>query len=248
MTVNSKQCLVLLVFLIGALLAGVAAPARSAAAATEIQLVKVPYREDGSKAWIPQIQGLNPGELQTRVNTHLAAAILALKNPSPGSVLHGDFEVSFYNGLLLGVHFRGDSYTPGGARPTKIDSGVHIDLTSGKVYEIDELFKAGVDFERSIKALCTTKESDYRLSIAGLADHWTIKTFTTSWTGRDKAFLLSADSVRVYSIPSNALGPIGGYNLPYTDLADILDQDGALWRELAGRPAGSLTVIREGSR
>ncbi len=213
-----------------------------------IKIVKSQYQENGSKAFIPRVLGLNNAELQAKINMNLEAAILALRNPSPDSSLHGDFEISFYNGNLLGIHFRGNSFTPGGARPRKIDSGIHIDLSSGTVYEIGDLFKGTADFEKRIKELCADNESAYRLNIEGLAERWTIKTFTASWTGMDKAFLLTADSVRVYSIPSNAIGPIGGYNVPYADLADILDKDGDLWQKLTGRAAQALTVTTEESK
>ena len=100
-------------------------------------------------------------------------------------------------------------------------------------------------FEKRIKELCSYNESAYRLSIEGLADNWTIKTFTASWTGMDKAFLLTADSVRVYSIPSNAMGPIGGYKVPYADLADILNKDGELWQKITGLVVQTLTATTE---
>lgn len=243
MTSKIKLYWFLLVVLIGVLLTVPAAAApQQETTAPEVRLVKILYQDGSGKYFIPRFTGLADPGLQTKINDNLAAAILALKNPAPDSSIRGDFEISFYNGNLLGIHFRGSSFTPGGARPTKIDRGIHIDLTSGKVYELNDLFKEDASFEKRIKELCAENESAYRLRIEGLADSWTIKTFATSWTGMDKAFLLSADSVRLYSIPFNAMGAIGGYKVPYSDLTDLLDKDGELWQKLTGRPAQELTV------
>ena len=215
--------------------------------APAMKVAKIACADGGGKCFLPQVQGLTDPGLQTKINENLAMTILALKNPAPGSSLQGDFEISFYNGNLLGVHFRGSSYTPGGARPTKIDRGIHIGLASGKVYELSDLFKEDAAFEKRIRELCAEHETAYRLNIEGLADSWTVKTFTASWTGMDRSFLLSADAVRVYSIPSNAMGPIGGYNVPYADLADILNKDGELWQKITERAARAITVTTEES-
>ena len=248
MTSIIKRCFILLILISSVLLTGAAGAVPQETAVPAIKLVRSQYQENASKAFIPKVLGLDNAELQAKINTNLESAVLAMKNPSTDSSLRGDFEISFYNGNLLGIHFRGSSFTTGGARPTKIDRGIHIDLTSGKIYELNELFKEDAAFEKRIKELCTENESAYRLSIEGLAESWTTKTFATSWTGMDKAFLLSADSVRVYSIPSNAMGAIGGYNVPYADLADILDKDGELWQKLTGRAAQALTVTTEESK
>lgn len=246
MAAKIKMCFVLLIFTISTLLACVLAAApQQETIVPAMKVVKIQFVDGNNKYFVPLVSGLADLGLQAKINDNLAAAILALKNPSPDSSLRGDFEISFYNGNLLGIHFRGSSFTPGGARPTKIDCGIHIDLTNGKVYEIGDLFKEDAVFEQRIKELCSYNESAYRLSIEGLADNWTIKTFTASWTGMDKAFLLTADSVRVYSIPSNAMGPIGGYNVPYADLADILNKDGELWQKITGRVVQALIATTE---
>lgn len=61
---------------------------------------------------------------------------------------------------------------------------------------------------------------------------------------RKWSFLLLNQSIRVYSIPSNAMGAISGYNVPYADVMDIIDTDGELWKQLKSEqsPVASSTL------
>jgi len=56
---------------------------------------KTVYTEGESRASIPVIRGMVDLALQSRINRKLEAAVLSLKNPAPGSTLHGDFTISF---------------------------------------------------------------------------------------------------------------------------------------------------------
>lgn len=212
----------------------------------EVKLVKSVYQEEDSHVFIPQVTGLADGTLQSMINSNLKTAVLSQKNEGLGSTLHGDFAVSFYNGGLLGIHFWGDSFTPGMAHPRKIDYGIHVDMSDGKIYLLNDLFKPGTDFTARIKALCAANDRGYRIQTDGLAKNWTNAMFTASWNGDGRAFLLDAKSMRVYSIPSYAVGPISGYNVPYTDLADSIEQDGELWKKLTVNERRTVTLSVEG--
>lgn len=196
---------------------------------------KTVYTEGESRASIPVIRGMADLALQSRINRKLEAAVLSLKNPAPGSTLHGDFTISFSNAVLLGIHFEGDSFTPGTMHPNKIDRGIHIDMTNGKIYRIEDLFHKGVLFEEKIRQLCGKSPERYRLKIPGLHDGWTHEDFETSWAGEDRAFLLFPDSLRVYAVPSYATGPIGGYRIPYSGLESIIDHKGDFWKRISYR-------------
>lgn len=244
MVLKIKSHFVIVVLIIAFVMAGCseAAQKKQETAIQPVQIEKNQYKIDNSEVFIPQVRGMTDTDLQTRINSNLKTAISSLKNQSPNSSIHGDFEVSFYNGNLLGIHFWGDSFTPGMPHPNKIDCGIHIDLTTGKVYKIEDLFKPDSNFEKRIKEYCSTNDSTCRLNIDGLAEDWRIETFTSSWTDVNLAFLLSTNSMRVYSIPSYAQGAISGYNVPYADLVDIINKDGELWKKLKSQEARTIEV------
>ena len=224
------------VFLFAALLVIVRVADTTAAVPFQgYEVGKTLYIQGGNRASIPLVRGMADLALQAKVNRTLGAAFLSLKSPSPGSTLHGDFSISFSNSVLLGIHFKGDSFTPGTMHPNKIDCGIHIDMTNGKIFGIEDLFRKGVLYEEQISQLCGKSPKRYRVKIPGLYDGWAHEDFVASWTGEDKGFLLLPDSLRVYTIPSYATGPIGGYRIPYASLEGIIDHKGDLWEKISYR-------------
>ena len=214
----------------------------SASAAETVSVVKVRQVNGNGKVFIPQVQGMPDAKMQAMINTKIKEAILALNNSIKDSSLNGDFTVSYYNSKLLGIHFTGYSFTKGTAHPNKIDQGIHIDLTTGQIYQLADLFTAGTEFAGRIKAQCENNRVRYRLQVEGLWDGWKHEDFLHSWQGADAAFLLSDKAVRVYAIPSYATGAISGYGVPYADLIEIIDQKGSLWRALQTQPMLPIVV------
>lgn len=208
--------------------------ATATAAPETMEIASVLHVVGGSEVYIPKILGMKDAAHQEELNKTLFNAIFAFANPGPGSSLNGSFIVTFFNQELLIVHFRGNSYTPGTAHPNKIDQGVHLDLVSGKLYGLEDLFKSGVDIDNLIKRLCAANDTAWRLNLAGLWDKWTIDTFARSWSGTERSFLLAPDSMRVYSVPSFATGPISGYKVPFAALQPHIDTTGDFWRRLQG--------------
>lgn len=184
--------------------------------------------------FIPQISGMADYPLQDKINNELRGTISRFNRPEHYTSLWGDFDVTFYNRNLLGIHFIGANYTRRAAHPNKFDFGVHVDLTTGVKYELSDLFKAGIDYENRIKELCRINEARYRLTTQGgrrwTWDGWTYEQFARAWIG--DRFLLSADFIRVYDSLSHATGYFSGYSIPYVDLADIINQDGPLWKAM----------------
>lgn len=198
--------------------------------------------------FIPQVSGISDYRLQGKINRELRNAIASLDEPERYNNLYGDFEVTFYNGNLLGIHFIGDTYRRRAAHPNKIDFGIHVDLTTGSRYELSDLFREGVDFKDRIKELCRTNEANYRLTSQGYGrrwtwDGWTYDQFTRSWS--EGRFLLAADSLRVYDSLNFATGYFSGYRVPLADLADIVNTGGSLWKALKSREPMPVSVELE---
>ncbi len=233
---------ILFLFVMAGMLAGFALVE---AAEEKMNIVKIRYDEGGGKVFIPEIHGMKDANTQDLVNARLKDAILARKNSAPNSSLNGDFTVSFYNENLLGIHFKGYSYSRGTAHPNKIDQGFHIDLTNGTIYKLADLFIAGTDVTGRIRSLCATNQEQYRLQVDGLWDGWKYEDFSISWEGEDAAFLLSDKTVRVYTIPSYAKGAISGYGIPYADMMELIDRNSSLWMKIQAKPMGLITIIPE---
>lgn len=212
--------------------------------AAGLTVIHIPYTQNQSHAFIPQVQGMEDAAQQALVNAKLQAAVLALGNSTPDSSLHGKAEVSLQNGKLLGIHFQGDSYTARMAHPVTIDCGVHIDLATGQIYTLQDLFKPGTDIAGVIKDVCQRNAAAYRLQIDGLWDQWTYAQFADAWTLTEGSFLLQEDSLRVYAIPFHAAGPISGYRIPYAAIIDSINTDGPLWQQLKGMSKSPQPIVQ----
>ncbi len=193
---------------------------------------KTLYRSGNSEVFLPRLTGLRNEKLQEALNATIKSTILGFSTDRANASLHGDFEVLFNNGKLLTVRFFGDSMSPGAAHPNKIDRGVHLDLTTGKIYALSDLFYPGVDFAAKIVELCEKQQNENRMQIEELFADWHHADFVSSWVGTDRAFVLGLSSLRVYSIPAYATGSISGYRVNYADLLPIIDQSGPLWQSI----------------
>ena len=197
--------------------------------------------------FLPQISGMADHRLEGKINRELRGMISYYNRPEQYGSLSGDFEVTFYNGNLLGIHFIGASYNRRSAHPDKIDFGIQIDLTTGVRYELSDLFKEGVDYEGRIKELCRINEAGYRLTNKDVCnwtwDGWSYPEFARLWEG--DRFLLSADSIRVYDSLNYATGYFSGYRVPLADLVDIINTDGRMWKALKSREPMNIHVELE---
>lgn len=220
-----------------------AEPAREAG----LQVIRRQQLEANSNFAFPEIVGIADPLRREIVNSSLKRSILALRGSHPNASLNGDFEVTFFNEKLLGIRFWGYTMTPGAAHPSKIDRGIHYDLVSGKIYALSDIFKPEVDYRAKIIEICKQEERDLRLEPAGLWSGWTHTDFANSWRGEDQAFVLQLRSLRVYSIPRYATGSIGGYQLGYESLKEILNTEGALWQALQANVVDK-TKIQPGDR
>lgn len=189
----------------------------------QARLFKARYSENNSEAFIPQIDGMNDTALQDTINNILKMSIIP-----PGASLKGDFEVTFYNSKILGIHFQGVTSAPEGSQPSNIDKAVHIDLTTGKIYELEDLFKSD-NFEKKIKKICSANGDKLRITNASQAPQWTYEDFAATWDKETGSFILLNDSIIVYSVQPEGLR---GYKIPYSELKDIINRKGDLWNNL----------------
>ena len=192
------------------------------------KLLKAKYSGNNSEAFIPQIEGMKDTALQNSINNALRTSIIP-----PNTSIKGDFEVTLYNEDLLGIHFQGVSTSAKEAQPSNIDKTIHIDLTNGKIYKLGDLFKP-VDFESTIKKICSANDSKLRLTNTAQPAQWTYEDFAKAWNKETGSFVLLGDSIIVYS--EQAEGIIG-YKVPYSDLKDIINTNGELWNKIQGLKA-----------
>lgn len=235
------RCFPVLLFLLCLLISEI--PRCEAARAENQENLRI-IRYQVEDFFIPQISGLTDHKLQDKINGELLVLISRFNRPEHYNSLRGDFTITYYNRHVLGIHFMGTSFLRRAAHPSKLDFGIHIDLETGTIYELRDLFKPATDYKGRIKELCRTNEAGYRSTDPRWSwDGWTYEQFAHSWNG--ERFLLSADSLRVYDSLNFATGYYSGYHIPFADLADIINTDGPMWKALKNRESTPIDVETE---
>lgn len=198
---------------------------------------------NGEKVIVPKVEGIKDKVLRNLINDNIIKTITAFKNPSAESTLTGTFHTVSNNQSLFIFHFSGSSFTKGTAHPNKIDKGVHLNLKDGKIYTLTDLFKPDIDITMELKKICLANFDNYRGQNPQLNNDWTYKTFIDSWHGDDQNFILYPDHIRIYCIPSFAMGAIAGYNIPYADIMELINTDGDFWKAFQAEKAPAAECI-----
>jgi hypothetical protein len=180
--------------------------------------------------YYPQIEGMKNKAAQQRVNQKLRE-LSQIKEIDRDAQLDysytGDFNVEFFKKNLLVLELYGYEYPFGAAHgmPTKVFA--HIDLVTGSIYELKDLFKPDGDYVKVLSDIIDTqiKEDDQNMYI-----------FPDSYKGIavDQPFYVSQDALYIYFAPYEIAAFAAGFptfKIPFSQIASIINTGGEFWRE-----------------
>lgn len=197
-----------------------------------IQLETRKFTKDNTTVVLPEITGMKNERLQKKINDNLKEAILKLERKGEKSGLEGEYGIVFLNDRLLVIAFEGQNLVEDENGNTSIIKGIHIDLTSGKIYEPTEIFKKGSPYEEEILNLAQSLP-DLRL-YAPDNENWSYGLFKSNWDSQKKNqfYMLTEDYLWVYTFSVAEEGIVPGYGIPYDRMKHLLDSDSDLWKAL----------------
>ncbi|MGG3564993.1 WG repeat-containing protein [Neobacillus rhizosphaerae] len=176
--------------------------------------------------YYPQIRGI-PN--QATVNATLAD--LAGVKPVPShtqleSSYDGDFELSYYQKDLLVIEITGYDYVSCAAHGMPISIYAHINLKSGLIYQLKDLFKKGSPFVKVISDFIGNKiKNDDQYSYITPDDYHGIK--------EDQPFYMNEAGLNIYFKPYEIAAFAAGFptfTIPFEELKSIINQNGSFWR------------------
>lgn len=130
---------------------------------------------------------------------------------------------------LLVVTLKGEYYPIGAAHRSVYDSVYHINLKTGKFFELKDLFKEGANFGK----ILTSIVSEQRKKDVGILYGPNSGIDPTLKINNDSKFIVSKDCLSIYYFPGEidayAVGFVT-FDIPYTKLMDIIDVEGELWK------------------
>lgn len=179
--------------------------------------------------YYPQIDGMANANAQQEVNRKLKQ--LSLVKPIPANQqldysYNGDFSISFYKGNLVQFELSGYNFPFGAAHgmPTLIYAPV--DLRTGEIYRLKDLFKPGSDYVKVLSEIIGEQiKNDPQYSYV----------FPDSYKGikPNQPFFVTEEALHVYFQPYD-IGPYAAgfptFTIPYKEIDPILNKNGSFWK------------------
>ncbi|MGE5674898.1 MAG: WG repeat-containing protein [Mycobacterium leprae] len=176
----------------------------------------------------PVLNGLPEQQVQSRINDALRVHFFeAIKGRSPTTPPKDDLAIGYtvtqlHN--LLVVQLSSSDYPMGAAHGMPGGASYHFDLTTGAEYGLTDLFKPGADYAPRLQSLVSSQ-------IAARS--------TETWFEKNPAilakqrFTIQADGLQLWFYPYEIAPYVAGFPsflIPYNQIADLINTDGALWK------------------
>lgn len=176
--------------------------------------------------YYPQLKGVENQESVNQTLKDLSGVKPTLAHTQLESSYAGDFEVSFYKNNLVVIEINGYDYPFGAAHGMPIKKYTHIDLKSGKFYQLKDLFKSEEDYVKVMSEIIGNQiKSDDQYSYV----------FPDTYKGikADQPFYISESLLYVYFVPYEIAPYAAGFPtfvIPFNVISNIINQKGNFWR------------------
>ena len=181
--------------------------------------------------YYPQVEGMKNEEAQKHVNTELKTKS-QVKFIPPNVQLEysydGNFSVVFFKTNLLVLKLMGYNYPFGAAHGMPYQTFVHIDLVTGRIYELSDLFKEDSDY---VKVLSDIIEKQINEEVKEGFTYY----FPDQYKGiqPEQPFYITEDGLAIYFQPYEIAAYVAGFPtfiIPYDEIIDLIDVDSPFWK------------------
>ncbi|WP_216828584.1 WG repeat-containing protein [Alkalihalobacterium elongatum] len=181
--------------------------------------------------YYPQIEGMKNKVRQEEINRLLSEKSNIKDIPSDVQLDYtytGDFSIEFYKKNLLVLKLSAYEYPFGAAHGMPSQEFVHINLETGDIYELKDLFTPGADY---VAALSDIVENQI--------DQEQKEGFSYFFPGAyqgikpDQPFYITEGALVVYFLPYEIAAFAAGFptfQIPYVDIINIINVEGSFWQ------------------
>lgn len=178
--------------------------------------------------YYPQITGMEDKDAQQAVNERLKKMSITEKvdpNAELDYSYQGDFSVGFFKKNLVVIKLTGYNYPFGAAHGMPSMIYAHVDLKSGKFYELKDLFKKNSNYVEKLSNIIKQQIEQQGADSPVWAD---------SYKGikADQPFFISKDALNIYFNPYEIAPYAAGFptfTIPFKQISDIINTEGAFW-------------------
>ncbi|MEG0905777.1 MAG: WG repeat-containing protein [Cellulosilyticaceae bacterium] len=182
-------------------------------------------------AYIPQIQGMKKREAQKKMNEQLNAwsqSELIHAKEVADSTYYSDFEVTYYKENLLVLKILSSTYPFGAAHPMPTIKTPVINLATGEIYKLEDLFNTQKDWKGELNTLLQEMAKKEPISDTLFSD-------TNVEIGENQPFYVDNEALYIY-YPPYEIGPYSSgiitFRIPFTEINSIVNQEGSLWQAI----------------
>ncbi|MEH7335363.1 WG repeat-containing protein [Neobacillus drentensis] len=176
--------------------------------------------------YYPQIQGMGKSESVNAALKELSGVKAIPSHKQLDSNYLGDFEVTFFKGNLLVIEIHGYNYPFGAAHGMPVKKYAHINLKTGSMYSLKDLFMSKSPYVTTISIIIDKQiKSNSEYSYV----------FPNSYKGiqANQPFFITDESLNIYFPPYEIAPYAAGFptfRIPFKEVMSIIDQTGEFWR------------------
>lgn len=179
--------------------------------------------------YYPKIEGMKNTILEKDINERLKQ-LSEVKPVDPNAQLEysygRDFSIEFFKKNLLVLELNGYYYPLGAAHDMPIKIYQHIDLITGKFYELKDLFKENSNYVQVLSNIIGEQIKK------GLQQFYV---FPDSYKGisKDQPFYVDENALYIYFVPYQIAPFVAGFptfKIPYKEILNIINVNGEFWR------------------
>jgi hypothetical protein len=177
--------------------------------------------------YFPQIDGMENPENVNRTLKELAGVKPVPAHTQLESNYSGDFEIPFYKKNLLVIEITGYDYPFCAAHGMPVRKYAHINLKTGSIYQLKDLFKPGSPY---VKVLSDNIADQIKSN-----NQYSSYLFPDQYHGIevDQPFFISETGLNIYFNPYEIAAFAAGFptfTIPFEDLEDIINRNSEFWK------------------
>jgi hypothetical protein len=179
--------------------------------------------------YYPQMEGMATPSAQERVNRQLKE-LSQVKPIDPNQQLDysysGDFSVFFFKDHLVVLELTGYEYPFGAAHGMPSRVYAHVDLQTGRIFQLKDLFKPGSNYVKVLSDIIGEQiKNDPQYDYV----------FPDAYKGikPDQPFYVTEEALSIYFAPYEIAAYAVGFptfTIPYKEIMTIIDLNGSFWK------------------
>lgn len=206
-------------------------PADSVTLKNGITLKEVKYKPNRNYlVYYPQLDGIADSNVESSMNERLKSMSITAEDITPEMNLdyeyEGDFSLSFYKKNLLQLQLSGYNFPFGAAHGMPILKYAPVDIKTGRLYELKDLFKEDSDYVKVLSDIV-------KKQIIVHGDEMGVWLDSYKGIEPDQLFYVDTDSLMLYFRPYEIAAFASGFptfKIPFKEIKEIINTKGAFWK------------------